>query len=250
MIEQIKKLLEPIHRRVMNLISRGQVLKIDDSKGIQRVDVNLFSDEIHNNVERFQNYGFTSNPLNGSEVVALFHSGNREHGIIVSIDNKKFRLKGLERGEVAIYTDEGDKIHFKRNKTIEFSTKQLIINSVDKVTVNTKDAEINASVSAKITTQNAEITAPTAKINSSEVNIIASTKVEMTTPNLNVSGLISCAGIGAGVAPVAGKAKIAGDIESTGQVKDSVGTMADIRSKYNSHKHNVPSDPVPTPQMT
>lgn len=249
MIDQIKSIIEPIKRRILNLISRGQLLKVDDSKGIQRIDANFFSDEVHTNIERIQNYGFTSNPKPGCEVVTLFHSGNREHGIVIAIDDKKFRLKNLAAGEVAIYTDEGDNIHFKRNNKIEITTKELIINAADKVIVNTKDAEVNSSTSAKVVSPSVQVQANNTEITSPSITMTASTSVVMTTPNLNVSGLISCAGIGAGVAPAAGKAKVAGDIESTGNVKDSLGTMADIRSKYNSHYHDSPSEADPTPQM-
>lgn len=230
----ILKLIDPIKKRIMNILSRGVVNSVDDSKGIQRIKTALFADEIHDNVERFQNYGFTSKPLPGAESLALFHSGNREHGIIIVVDDRRYRLKGLADGEVAIFTDEGDKIHFKRGNKIEILTGELTVNASTKVIVNAPQVDVNSDV---------------ANVISPEVNVTSSTGVNLTTPLLSVSGLISCAGIGAGAPPAAGKAVIAGDVESSGQVKDSVGTMADIRTKYNGHKHNVPTDPIPTPQM-
>lgn len=238
-ISDILKIIDPLKKRIMNFLSRGVVRGIDDTKGLQRVKCSLMANEVQDNMERFQNYGFTSHPLDGAESLALFHSGNRDHGIIIAIDDRRFRIKGMEKGEVALYTDEGDYIHFKRGQKIEIETKNLTINAADEVNIETKDIIINC-MSAKIT--------------SPEIEIISSVKVSVTTPLMEVSGLIQCAGIGAGAAPEAGKAKVTGTIEATGniesqgQVKDSVGTIADVRSKYNAHKHNV-TDPTPTPAM-
>lgn len=230
----VLRLIDPIKKRIMNFFSRGVVQSCDDSKGIQRVKVALFADEIQDNVERFQNYGFTSKPLPGAEAMTIFHSGNRDHGVVIAVDDRRYRLKGMADGEVAIYTDEGDSIHFKRGNKIDITTNVLTVNASTKTVVNSPLAEVNAE---------------TTNVTSPEINITSSTGVNVTTPLLSVSGLISCSGIGAGAPPSAGKAVVAGDVEAAGQVKDSVGTMAGIRTAYNGHKHNLPGDPVPTPQM-
>lgn len=239
-VNDVLKIINPLKQRMMNFLSRGVVRDTDDSKGIQRIKSSLMADEVQDNMERFQNYGFTSCPLDGAESLAIFHSGNRDHGIIIAIDDRRFRIKGMEKGEVALYTDEGDFIQFKRGRKIEVETKNLTVNAADEVNIETKDVVINC-LSAKIT--------------SPQVEIISSEKVSVITPLMEVSGLIQCAGIGAGAAPEAGKAKVAGsveatgDIESQGQVKDSIGTISEVRSKYNAHKHNVSTDPTPTPTM-
>ena len=114
----INQVISPVRNRVMMLVSRGLLELVKDSNGIQLVKVNLLAGEARDNVERFQQYGLTSNPQPGAECIAIFQGGNREAGIIISIDDRRFRLKNLADGEVALYTDEGDKLHFKRNSTI------------------------------------------------------------------------------------------------------------------------------------
>ena len=67
--------------------------------------------------ELFQHHGFTSRPLPGAEAIVL-----RNGNILISIaeDDRRYRL-AIEQGEVALYTDEGDKIHLKRGRIIEIT---------------------------------------------------------------------------------------------------------------------------------
>ncbi len=67
--------------------------------------------------ELFQHYGFTSRPKAGAEAIIL-----RDGNIFISVaeDDRRYRLAVAE-GEVALYSDEGDSIHFKRGRVIEIS---------------------------------------------------------------------------------------------------------------------------------
>lgn len=147
MREAFERFLAPLKRRVFMMIARGVIENVDDSKLLQHVQVSLLKDEIRNDVERFQEYGFTSVPLpgEGCEAVALFLQGNRDHGIIIAVEDRQYRLKNLENGEVAIYTDEGDKIHLKRGNEIQISTETLTIDATTKLEINSPIVEMNAS---------------------------------------------------------------------------------------------------------
>lgn len=65
--------------------------------------------------EAMQHYGFQSRPKTGAEGV-LISQGN--HFILIADDDRRYRLE-IEEGEVALYTDEGDKIHLMRGRKIE-----------------------------------------------------------------------------------------------------------------------------------
>jgi len=106
----IERSLRPIRQRIFGMIARGILESVDDSKGIQLVKVSLLKDEVRDEVERAQNYGFTSNPPPDCEVLALFVNGDREHGFIVACDLRDKRLKDLVSGEVAMWTDEDDHV--------------------------------------------------------------------------------------------------------------------------------------------
>lgn len=223
-LTDLQRILNSYKVRIMNIMGRGFVESVDDSTQIQKIKAKLMADESLDELERLQDYGFASKPLPNAEILVVFPNGNRGHGIVIKADDRRYRVKNLQGGEVVIYTDEGDKIHFKRGNKIEVTTDELTINATAKVIVNTDEAEVNATTSAIVT-------APT-------TDIVASVGVNVTTPLMAVSGLISCSGIAAGGAtPVAGKAIIDGDLETTGDVSDGSGSMQDIRDTYNGHTH-------------
>jgi phage gp45-like len=98
--------------------------------------------------EYFQHYGFTSRPLPDAELI-IINEGN--HYIAVASDDRRYRL-AVENGEVALYTDEGDKIHLKRDKTIEIiSGNKLVATVENEVDITTKTANITASESCTVT---------------------------------------------------------------------------------------------------
>lgn len=115
----VDRMIKPLRTRILMTIARAVVESLKDTGGLQVMKIDVLAGENRDNVERFQNYGFTSVPFPGAEAVVVFQGGNREHGLIIAVDDRRYRLKGLENGEVAIYTDEGDKIHFKRGGIIQ-----------------------------------------------------------------------------------------------------------------------------------
>jgi phage baseplate assembly protein V len=139
-----------VHRRVMNMVSRGVVAETNDDPGVQNVQVSLMFDEAKVAVERLQNYGFSGHAPVDSEVVVVFIGGGRDHGVIIGTDSRNSRMTGLAEGEVAVYTDEGDSIVLRRDNTVEVTTKKLIIKAEDEVTIETKRAVVKASEKATI----------------------------------------------------------------------------------------------------
>lgn len=152
MIEAVRKLLAPLQRRVMLMVGRCVLRTIDDGAKLQVVQIGVLAGETLDRVERFQAYGFTSHPLPGAEGVVVFAGGNRAHGLVLALDDRRHRKVGLDEGEVALYTDEGDFILLKRGRVIEVVA----------------GAELN-------------VTAP-------EVTVTASTKVTLDTPLVEVTG--------------------------------------------------------------
>jgi phage gp45-like len=65
--------------------------------------------------EAMQHYGFSSSPKPGAEGTIMYYGNSF---IMIAEDDRRYRI-ALENGEVALYTDEGDKIHLKRGRKIE-----------------------------------------------------------------------------------------------------------------------------------
>lgn len=119
--------MRPFVQRLQLMIGRAVVLLVNDNAKLQGLQVSLLADEVRGDVERFQNYGFTSHPLPGAEAVAACVAGSRDHVLVISVDDRRYRLQGLAQGEVAIYTDEGDKVVLKRGGTIEVTASTKVV---------------------------------------------------------------------------------------------------------------------------
>jgi phage baseplate assembly protein V len=111
MIRIAKKVVEPIQRRVRLMVGRAVIALVNDAARVQSVQVTLLEGETRDEVERFQEYGFSSVPLPGAEAVMVCVSGNRDHGIVVAVEDRRYRLKDLGPGDAALYDHRGAKIH-------------------------------------------------------------------------------------------------------------------------------------------
>lgn len=112
--------------------------------------------EIITNREYMDHYGITSSPLPGAEGVVI-QQGNQY--IMIATDDRRYRIP-LVNGEVALYTDEGDFIHFQRGR-------QITVNTGNKLFATCANE--------------ADVTAPV-------VNVTASTSCQIDSPLINLSG--------------------------------------------------------------
>lgn len=106
--------------RAFRALTRVTLSKIDDSKKVQEVDINILQDETKEGVERFQNYGFSSVPLKQkgkqvAEAIVAFLGGNRSHGVVIATDDRRYRPKDLKEGESVIYDHQGQQIHLSND---------------------------------------------------------------------------------------------------------------------------------------
>jgi phage gp45-like len=122
-LEDLSRWIAPLKNRVANMIARAVVSVVDDSKKIQIVQLDLLEGETRSEIERLQEYGFTSNPRPGAEAAVIFVGGRRDHGLCVAVDDRRYRVKDLGAGEVAVYNDTGAKLVFKANGDIELTPK-------------------------------------------------------------------------------------------------------------------------------
>ena len=123
LIANYERLSRELRRRVMMMIGRAVLKVIDDSTGLQLVQVEALAGEVIDRAERLQSYGFTSHPLPGADALVLAVGGMRQHPVVL-VDDRRHRLKDLVEGESAVYTDEDDggnahRVILKRGRIVE-----------------------------------------------------------------------------------------------------------------------------------
>ncbi len=125
--DHIRAHVAPLARSMRLMLGRAVVKLVDDTKQMQELQLQLLADELGDGAEHFQPYGFTSNPQPGAEAIVGSIGGNRSHLVALVVDDRRYRLKNMAPGEVALYTDEGDYIWFKRGGDLEIKTAMKVV---------------------------------------------------------------------------------------------------------------------------
>jgi len=131
----------PVDTAIRGYVSggaRGLVHKADDKQQMQELKVNFLRNETREKVEHPQNYGFTSyckeadydGGGNGggempqsekqikksAEHFAQFMGGARSFPVVQNLDDRRFRCRNFDEGEVAMYVDQQQKVHIMRER--------------------------------------------------------------------------------------------------------------------------------------
>lgn len=133
------KAMQSLRNRIFLLIGRAVLAAVSDAGARQRVQFSALKGEVKDSVERIQNYGFTSVPLAGAQVLFASISGNRDHPVAFAVDDPRYRKSGLQPGEVAIYNHEGTCIVLKLGNEIEMTAST-------KVRLNTPVLEVTGDI--------------------------------------------------------------------------------------------------------
>lgn len=222
------ELIRQIMQQMRLLTSRATLTRTHDDTPIQRIQAELLADEVRD-MARPQDYGLTSVPLNGAQCVTLSLSGERQQSIAIRVDDGRHRPAGLQPGEVCLYTDEGDIIHFKRGRHIAIeSSGQVSVKAGGKVTVDAPNIEATGAIQVKLVSGATTVTATPSNTTIASPSIVLDGPV-ICTKTLAVTQTLTAVG-GAMSATSAG-------LEVNGEVADSTGTMTTMRATYNTHNH-------------
>ncbi len=123
------------------MVGRAILSAVDNSKSTQFVKVTALHGETLDEIERFQEYGFETYPLEGAEGFMVFMNGNRDRGIALCFMDRQYRPDDLSEGEIVHYTDEdkkvgGHRIWFKRGQIIEINCKNVTVNATTGVNLD------------------------------------------------------------------------------------------------------------------
>ena len=121
--------LERLRAGLFGLAARATVKLVADALKMQGVQLAILKDEDSPVLERFQQYGFTSHPKVGAEALVLHLGGSRDHGVVIAVDDRRYRLTALAEGEVALYDDQGSRVHLVRADPANRKPAAIVIES-------------------------------------------------------------------------------------------------------------------------
>ena len=169
MIREIQKILAPLKRRVQLTVSRAIVRLINDATVLQTLQVEALRGETLDGVERLQNYGFSSHPLAGAQAVLLALGGNRQHSIVIAVDDRRHRATDLDEGEVQVYTDQHDpanphRIVLKSNRVIRIECGNSYIEMTENSVYGSMETESDDGALIPVMAQEYEPILPAERI--------------------------------------------------------------------------------------
>lgn len=129
-------ILERAQRAIRALVGRGRVTYVDDSKTVQKMQVTMSGLETPDNRIRVAEFGFTSNPPVGSDVVALHVAGDRSAGVVVGTNHQPSRPTGLSAGESMLYSQDGKHVYLTASGgiVVEAKGQDVVVNDARNVT--------------------------------------------------------------------------------------------------------------------
>lgn len=133
-------------RKVFDLISRAVVLAKRPDRPMRTIQSEHLAGDIREDVEHFEPYGFTSEPHLGAEVLAASINGDRNHTIAIIVADRRYRIKNLKDGEVAMYDDLGKVVILKRNEVlVDAKDSPVTVQSGSKVTIKAPEVIVDAA---------------------------------------------------------------------------------------------------------
>jgi phage baseplate assembly protein V len=115
----MSSMMDRMAGRLLSMIGFGRITATTAlaGKGLRRAQIRFDDAETRDETPMVGLYGFSSRPLPGADAITVFVGGNRAKGIVIATNDARYQIE-LAPGELAVHTDEGDVIHFRRGGII------------------------------------------------------------------------------------------------------------------------------------
>ncbi|WP_297572562.1 phage baseplate assembly protein V [uncultured Deefgea sp.] len=127
---------------------RGRIVGVKNAGAVMLVQGEGLSGEKLLDAELFQQFGFTSMPPEGTMLVSLPIGGKTSHSIVVATEHGTYRLKFLENGEAAMYSQEGAYVAIRKGRVVEVDCVRYVVNASEEVVFNTPKVHATAQILA------------------------------------------------------------------------------------------------------
>jgi phage baseplate assembly protein V len=133
--------LENLANRMRMLVGRGRITASKDDGNVQLHQVKLGAMETGDDRPRIAEFGFSSMPPVGSDVVMMFMSGDRTAGLIIGTAHQASRPRNLKAGETKIYSVDGKFIYIAGDHIeVQANGQPVTVNGASTVTINASTA--------------------------------------------------------------------------------------------------------------
>ena len=106
-------------RRSLLGLRFGAITATQEAPTVRVLQVRLSPLELHDNAVLVQSYGMASSPLPGCTGLVVNVGGEQSpQDVIIATNDQRYHFS-LSPGEVALHTDEGDHVWFRRGRIID-----------------------------------------------------------------------------------------------------------------------------------
>ena len=166
-------------------IERGTVTISKNDDELRELQVEQQSDEVRQDVEHMEPYGFSSEPYTDkkTDAITFYTDESHELGFVMCVADRRFRVKSLKTGEVVIYDDKKRHVYLKQDGIeIDGADSPITVKTTDSVKVTVgKEVVVNAAQDITLSS-------------SANININASGNV-----NISAGGLVNINGSGVNI---------------------------------------------------
>lgn len=123
-----------LYRQVKMMFGIGRVTHLDDTGPSQQLQFKNAMEVM--TAGRLAEFGFSSGPPVGSDVVVAFMGGDRSSPVIIATNSKAYRHSGLNSGETVIYNQWGQFIKLtEKGITVEANGQPVTVSRATVVTI-------------------------------------------------------------------------------------------------------------------
>lgn len=131
-------------KRIAHMLGIGRIRTVDDSGALQLVQVDhgalADGDRITDKVPRLVQFGMVSHPPAGSEVIILRVAGNRSTGVALATNHQPSRLRNLNAGDSALHDVRGAYLWLTEDgPVIDAAGLDIVIRNAATVTIVASD---------------------------------------------------------------------------------------------------------------
>lgn len=124
-----------LFRQLKMMVGIGRVTGMGDEGLTQTLQIRTPLDVM--SVQRLAEFGFTSAPPSGSDVLVVSLGGDRSSAVVISTNHKASRLTGLKSGETAIYNIDGMFVKLTASGIeVEAQGQPVTVSNATTVTIN------------------------------------------------------------------------------------------------------------------